>query len=146
MLTNLSEYEVADENGVTTVIVAPTLSDAAKEIEDGTGSPVLVQVSRVKRAVAVDVPLPSIQFNTQVLPAPAAAAGCLALPSSFIVAAGSKVVLEAVAPVGSDYAFTNWNRNGTVLSTDLIAEIDLVEPSGGALADIITALFTSTLA
>lgn len=145
-LQTLSEFQVTDEDGHSSLIVADKLSTAAAQIEGGTGTPVLTQVARTERSVSVDVPLADIQFNTQVLPAPAAAAGCIALPTSFVVPAGSKVVLEAMAPVGSGYEFTNWNRAGTVISTDALAEIQLVEPSGDAIADIITALFTSTIA
>jgi hypothetical protein len=144
-MQTLSEFETLSEDtgfgSTRSVVVAEKLSDAALELENS-GAVVLVQVSRTKKEVQVEGPdVPPVLFEVVVFPDAADAAGCLALPTSYTVDVGTEIILEAVAPEASGYAFTGWYRGLTLLSSDTIARVAVAAPTGAATSDVITAKF-----
>jgi hypothetical protein len=145
-LQTLSEYDVLTDSGVRSVIVAEKLSDAAAQIE-AAGTVVLMQVSRIKASVQVDVPvsIPNVLFEVLVSPDAAAVAGCVALPGAFTVPAGEGVILESHIPSGANFIFDGWYRGATLLSHDARKEIVIAAPTGGATSDYITAKFTAVI-
>jgi len=143
-LSTLSEYQITDDIGTQTVMVADKLSTAAAQAE-AVGPTVVTQVSRIRPSVQVDVPvvIPNVLFQVEVSPSAAGIAGCVALPESYTVPEGTEVILEAHIPASAGYTFTGWYRGLTLVSALAIAKIAVVAPTGPAVADVITAKFTA---
>jgi hypothetical protein len=142
-LQELSEYKAITDASQEVVICAAKLSDAALQIEGAYPTAKVIQVSRIRESVEVDVPLANVLFQIQVSPDGAAAAGCIAAPSSFIVQPGDKVIAQAIIPSGAGFTFTGWYRGTSQLSAALIAELTIAAPADGAISDVITAKFTA---
>lgn len=136
----LNEYRAITSDQAEKVICAAKLSDAAVALE--TGLVTLDQVSILRKNVSVEVPDTNVRFNVTVTPEAAITAGCVALPSTFVVAAGAKVILQAVPASASGYTFAGWYRGEALLSADAVAEVAIVAPEAGAVADEIKATFT----
>lgn len=141
-LSTLNEYRAITSDEVERVICADKLSSAAVALE--TGTVVLEQISILRKGVSVEIPDTDVRFNVTVSPEAAVTAGCVALPKTFVVAAGKEVILQAVPPALGGYTFAGWFRGLVSLSTDLIASIAIQAPLAGATADEIVAKFTLT--
>ena len=138
----LNEYRAITSEEVEQVICAASLSEAAAALEIGTVK--LDQVSIMRKNVSVQVPDLDVRFAVKVAPEAAITAGCVALPNTYVVKAGEKVILQAVPGATSGYTFTGWFRGLVSLSTEEVAEIAIVAPPADAVADEITAQFTLT--
>ena len=138
-IVTLGEFRALLADETERVICAENLSAAALALE--TGTVVLEQVSRVRKSVSVEVPDADVRFNVKVSPEAAITAGCVALPETFVVAAGKEVILQAVPPAAGGYSFLGWFRGLVELSTDPIASIAIQAPAPGAIADEIVAKF-----
>ena len=138
-LEQLNEYRVITSEEVEQVICAASLSAAATALEVGTVK--LDQVTIMRKNVSVQVPDLDVRFNVKVVPEIAITAGCVALPGTYVVKAGEKVILQAVPGATSGYRFVGWFRGLVSLSAEEIASIAIVAPPAGEIADEILATF-----
>jgi uncharacterized repeat protein (TIGR02543 family) len=117
----LNEFKVYLENNTETVFMAENLSAAAAALE--TPAIPLVQVSRVRTGVEVDVPDPDVfvKFEVVVTPDTAKTSGCVGTPMIFTVKAGSNVIFTAIPAPG--FVFDGWYRENVLLSSDETDEI-----------------------
>lgn len=136
-LKTLKEYRALTKDSTELVICAEKLSDAALALESDTVE--LNQVTILRGSVQVEVPDSVVRFNVTVTPEEAGTAGCVALPTTFLVDPGTEVILQAVPSAG--YNFVGWYRDTTLLSNEAIASIAVVAPAAGATADEILATF-----
>ena len=141
-LRPLNEYKAITSEEVEHIVCAESLSAAAAALEI---DPVkLDQVSINRKNVSVQVPDTDVRFNVKVVPEAAITAGCVALPGTYVVKAGEKVILQAVPGATSGYRFVGWFRGLVSLSADPIASIAIVAPLAGEIADEILATFELT--
>jgi len=136
----LNEYRIHTNDNKDQLFCAEHMSDAVAAFEVGTVE--VEEAVTMQTGVMVDVPDADIRFNVTVLPTAAVTAGCVALPTTFIVKSGSKVILQAVPAPSSTYTFTGWYRGIALLSSELVAEVLVIAPVAGAIADEIEARFT----
>jgi hypothetical protein len=136
-IKTVDQFRLTKLNGDTTVVCAAKISDAVLMVESETVE--IIQADRVASDISVDVPDADVMFNVTVSPDSAGTAGCIALPKTFIVPAGTSVILQAVP--ASTYTFLGWYRGVTLLSADAIAEIAIASPVAGTTADEIVAKF-----
>ena len=141
-LETLNEFNTIDSDQVERVICAANLSAAAAAVEIGTVK--LEQVNILRKNVSVQVPDADVRFNVTVEPVAAVTAGCVALPETYKVKAGSSVILQAVPGASSGYRFLGWFRGEVSLSTSAVANIAVVAPAAGEIADEIIARFELT--
>lgn len=136
-LVVMKEFRANTDENVEKIVLGEKLSDAALALE--AEGDVLDQLTLLRRTVSVQVPDPTVRFNVTVSPAPAITAGCVALPATFLVKPGDKVILQAVPVDG--YNFTGWFRGAVLVEADAIAEVAIVAPAAGEVADEILAVF-----
>jgi hypothetical protein len=139
-IRTLNEFKVYLANNKETVFMAETLSEAAAVLE--TPEVPLVQVSRIRVGVEVDVPDPDIyvKFEVVVSPDPAKEAGCIGTPQVFTVLAGTRVIFSAIPAEG--FNFAGWYREDILLSADAIAELEVAAALPEELTAKIEARFT----
>ena len=141
-IQQLSEFRAITSDEVEHVICAENLSAAAAALEVGTVK--LDQVSILRRVVGVQIADLDVRFTVKVAPEAAVTAGCVALPGTYVVKVGEKVILQAVPAAASGYHFTGWFRGAVSLSEDEVASIAIVAPPADSVADEITAQFALT--
>jgi hypothetical protein len=143
-LQTLSEYRItfaedADGNVAQKVHMAATLTKAAQDNE--TPQAPVVQITRLRTGVTVDVPEPVnlVRFVTQTTPA--GTEGIHASPSVYVVPAGTEVIFEALSDEGSGFVFQGWYIGGTLESSDAIAKIAVPSPAANEEVTTVEARF-----
>jgi len=123
-IKNLNEYRVTFDDNTDTTFMAENSRAATKTLE--TDQRHIVQLSRVKVGVGVETPIRNIKFTVTVIPEGAATNRCRAVPDTWVVPEGTKVIFTAIPADG--YQFDGWFKKNdpTPLSGDTVAEL-LVE-------------------
>lgn len=84
--------------------------------------------------------LADVNWTTEVYPAVATTAGCIAFPSSGTTEANGAG--EFLAVVSEGFTFDHWERNGVILSTNKLLQIDAVTPlAEGEVSAVYKAVF-----
>ena len=83
--------------------------------------------------------LADVAWTSAVEPAEASAAGCIAFPTSGTTAANGSLELLAVAKDG--FEFDHWERNGTSLSENELATVEVAPLAEGEQACVFKAVF-----
>jgi hypothetical protein len=120
-LRTLNEFKAYLADNTEQVFMAENLAEAAASLE--TREIPLVQVSRTRTGVRVDVPDPKVfvKFEVLVTPGTAEDAGCIGTPRLFTVPAGARVIFSALPAAG--FVFLGWYREDVLLSSDAVAEL-----------------------
>lgn len=127
MLVKKASFLVTNSSGVESRIIADKAETAAHVFEKD--SDPVTQVVR-EHTVQDYVADADVYFQTEVAPAGAVAAGCLAFPQGqFHRTAGDKVIFAAHAATG--WKLDGWYRNGEKLTEDSEAEIAIAPIAAG---------------
>lgn len=87
--------------------------------------------------------LANVEWTTEVSPAGAGSAGCIAFPSSGSIEANGTLELLAVAKDG--YTFQHWERNGEVLTENELATIAVTPLAEGEDTCVYKAVFSNNM-
>jgi hypothetical protein len=133
--STLPVYEAASASGASRKVCAQSILDVAGKY-DVTADP-LVSVKLSEAGVHILSDAPEVAFTASASPSGSGAV----YPSGFTVGAGDSVIFTAV-PV-SGYTFSQWLRNGSVLSESNPAQIAVSPLASGENSAVYTALFTA---
>lgn len=134
-----NEYQAVAEDGTVIIAAAPDLLGVAKTLDSSTNPLVLVKLLRTVTVLESEgtVAFTAVAALADGTPVPS----CAAYPASFTVDAGDSIILSAVA--GSGYTFVEWDRNGTKLSSDAVAQVTVSPLSDTESSAVYTAVFSS---
>jgi hypothetical protein len=122
-LQTLNEYKGLYSDGTSKLVVSASLAVAATNLTDPVThkEPSLLQC--IQAGISVLVPSALVQFKTEVSPAEALAANCIATPTSYTVEDGTEVIFSAIPTVG--WVFSHWMRDGAILNDTAVPPVPL---------------------
>jgi len=125
-IKKLNEYRVTFDDNTDQAFMAENARAVTKTLE--TTERHIVQLSRVKVGVGVETPIRNVKFLVTVTPDGAGVNGCRAVPDTWVVPEGTKVIFTAIPADG--YQFDGWFKKGdpAVLSSNTVAELPVEYP------------------